>query len=285
MRSFAVLSLFAALALAQNASIPTGISSACSSFLTQLNSDDSLSSCTSSLISATQSFGPGGSGSASSSSVSSALDSLCGSTSSCSETSIRGTLANFYSACQTELTSSLNEDVLDYYDMLYTLPPMTQAICSKDDSGKYCATEITGTAPSASSLFSSNDQQVISPNFATLQSSNAAFLFLTPSLSSDKLCVPCTRNIIIPYISFESDISYAPGLPNSRLLGGQSALYEGVQNTCGASFLSGAVQAAGSLSGGVVAQHKSGAAPRAYGAHTGGIAALLGAFTVAMAAL
>ncbi|GJE88996.1 hypothetical protein PsYK624_050850 [Phanerochaete sordida] len=284
MKSFAVLSLFAAIALADS-SIPTGISSGCSSFMTKLDSDDSLSSCTDTLISATKSFGPGGSASTSASSVSSALDSLCGNTSACPETTIRSTLASFYSACEAELTSSVNKQVQEAYDALYVLIPLTTATCSKDDSGNYCATQIAGSAPSASSLYSSGDQQVVTPNFDALESSNAAFLFLSPSLSSDKLCTPCTRSIITSYISFESDISYAPGMSNSILLGGQSALYSAVQSTCGASFLSGAVQAAGSLSGGVISQHSSGAAPNAHGAHAGGIAALLGAVTVAMVAL
>jgi len=282
MKSFVALSLFATLALAQS-TIPSGISPACSSFLTQLDSDDSLSSCTSSLISATQAFGPGGSGSSSASSVNSALDSLCGSSSSCSETSTRSTLASFYSACQAELTSSPNKQVQQIYDILYILIPLRSATCSKDDNGQYCATEIAGSAPSASSLYSS-DQQVVTPNFDTLQSSNAAFLFLSPTLSSDKLCTSCTRNIVTSYISFESDIAYAPGLSNSILLSGQTPLYQALQNTCGASFLSGAVQAAGSLSGNVISQHQSGA-PRASSARAGGIAALLGAVTVAMAAL
>ncbi|EKM52395.1 uncharacterized protein PHACADRAFT_260741 [Phanerochaete carnosa HHB-10118-sp] len=283
MKSFAALSLFAVLALAQSP-IPSGISAPCSSYLTQLDSDDSLSSCTSSLMSATQSFGPGGSGSSSASSVSSALDSLCGSSSSCSETAIRSTLANFYSACQAELTSNLNTDVLDIYDVFYTLVPMLGAVCSKDENGQYCTTEIAGSPPSASSLFSSN-QQVVTPNFNTLQSSNAVFLFLSPNMSSTQLCTTCTRNTLTSFISFESDIAYAPGMPNSVLMSGQAPLYQAVQSKCGANFLNGAVQAAGSLSGSVIGQLGSGAAPRVSGAHTGGIAALLGAVTIAMVAL
>lgn len=250
--------------------------------MNKLDADTSLTSCTTSLVSATSAFGPGGSGSASASSVTSALDSLCSSSSACSETTIRGSLADFYAACQPELTSNLNKAVLEIYDVLYALVPLRDATCSKDDSGKYCVTEITGSAPSASSLYSSS-QQVITPNFDALESSNAAFLFLKPDLSSDKLCVPCTRSILTSYISFESDISYAPGLPNSVLLNGQSALYQAVTNTCGASFLSGAVQAAGSLSDGILG-HKSGAS-RSAGASAGGIAALLGAATFAIAAL
>ncbi|KIP03019.1 hypothetical protein PHLGIDRAFT_20325 [Phlebiopsis gigantea 11061_1 CR5-6] len=279
MKSFAVVSLLATLAVA---SIPTGISSGCSSYLTKLDSDTSLQSCLNSLANATAAFGPGGSGSASPDSVKSAISTLS-SGSSCSETTIRGTLTDFYGACQEELTSNLNAAAVQIYDVLYTIIPLVKAATSKDDSGNFCATEIAGTPPSASSLYST-EQTVVTPDFNTLQSSNAVFLFLTPSLFSDKLCTTCTRNIITSYISFESDISYAPGLPNSVLLKGQSALYQAVQSTCGATFLSGAVQAAGSLSDGLISGKTSGAS-RTVGASSGTIAALFGAAAVVAAAL
>lgn len=241
-----------------------------------------MRSCLSSLTNVTAAFGPGGSGSASSDSVKSAISTLS-SGSSCPETTIRGTLTDFYGACQEELTSNLNAAAVQIYDVLYTIIPLVNAATSKDDSGNFCATEIAGTAPSASSLYST-EQTVVTPDFNTLQSSNAVFLFLTPSLSSDKLCTTCTRNIITSYISFESDISYAPGLPNSVLLKGQSALYQAVQSTCGATFLSGAVQAAGSLSDGLISGKTSGAS-RTIGASSGTIAALFGAAAVVAAAL
>jgi hypothetical protein len=169
------------------------------------------------------------------------------------------------------------------YDLLYILMPLRTATCTKDDSSNYCATEIAGSAPAASSLFTSS-QEVITPNFDTLENSNAAFLFIKPDLSPDKLCTSCTRNVLTSYISFESDILYAPGIPQSILLNGQTALYQSVQKNCPPNFLNGAVQAAGSLSGGVIGNVKSGAAPRA-GASAGGVAALVGAISVAIAVL
>jgi len=48
---------------------------------------------------------------------------------------------------------------------------------------------------------------------------------------------------------------YGPGIGSSYLLSGQPALYAAINSECGASFLSGQVQAAGALS--------TGAAPRA----------------------
>ena len=47
-------------------------------------------------------------------------------------------------------------------------------------------------------------------------------------------------------------------IANSPLLGGQTDLYKAVTSECGSNFLSGAVQAAGGLSGCII----SGAAPR-----------------------
>jgi len=51
------------------------------------------------------------------------------------------------------------------------------------------------------------------------------------------------------YINFESDIPFAYPLNDSVLLGGQLSLYNAVQSKCSANFLSGAVTAAGGLSG------------------------------------
>lgn len=193
---------------------------------------------------------------------------------------MRTTLASFYTACQSELSSNLDQDVLKIYDIVYTISPLRDATCSKDESGKYCAAEITGNAPSPSSLYSGS-QKVVTPNYDTLKSSNAAFLFLQPTLSSDKLCTPCTRSIVTSYISFESNTLYAPGLGQSILLAGQGPLYTAVQSSCGASFLSGAVQAAGSLSNSII---DSGAPRTLPGSSAGALASLLGALTVALAA-
>lgn len=85
------------------------------------------------------------------------------------------------------------------------------------------------------------------------------------------------------YISFQSDIAYGPGLSRSLVLNGQPALYSAIQKTCGGSFLSGAVQAAGSLSDGILGGH-SGAASTLAASSTGAIASLFGAVAVFVAA-
>ncbi|OCH92537.1 hypothetical protein OBBRIDRAFT_811591 [Obba rivulosa] len=310
MKSLAVVAALVSVALAQSASpalIPTGISSGCSSFLTSLNQDSSLSNCTTPIIQATSAFGPGANSSStpSSSDVSSALDSLCSSSSTCDSSTIRSKLADFYSACSAELTSNLNQDVLRTYDVLYSLPPLSEAICAKDDSGEYCVSDLgsaggSSPAPSQSTLVSiaqnlwsaasgasSNtrrDQASIAvvPNVTTYEANNIVFLFLNPSLPSAQLCTPCARSIITSYISFESSTPYGPGLGSSQLLGGQSALYQAVQTTCGASFLSGAVQAAGGLSGGIL---KSNGAARTSLGNSGVVGTVVAAAALGVAAL
>jgi hypothetical protein len=280
MKSLALISLFAVGALAQSSLIPTGISDKCEAYLTKLNADTTLTTCASSINTATSAFAPGSSSSASSSTINSALNNLCSANNQCSEGAIRTILTELYSACQDDLVAKKNKQVVQIYDTVYTIPPMIQAACCKDDSGRYCATQIAGSAPSASSLYN-NAQSVITPNFDTLKSSNGAFLFLSSSLPKEQLCTSCTRSIITAYVSFESNQPYAPGISNSELLGGQAGLYQAVQDTCGATFLNGALQAAGGLAGGITSSFNS---PADRASVSGGLAALVGAVGVAFAA-
>jgi hypothetical protein len=85
------------------------------------------------------------------------------------------------------------------------------------------------------------------------------------------------------YFNFEKSVPYGPGLSNSPLLGGQSDLYDAVNNTCGKSFFGGAVQAAGGISGGLVG---SNAAPRSISQSFGGIiTAVMGTVAFGFAAI
>lgn len=291
MKAWVLISLFATLASAQSASpsssaaaskgsggaslIPTDISAGCSSFLTSLDSDSSLSTCTDSLLKSTADFGSGGTHSKAA--VTEAIDGICDGavSSACPDSTIRGKLADFYSACSAELTSSPNKQVRDLYDVLYTLLPMKLAICSKDDSGNYC-------------VFSGSDEKVSADlpaatddglDLSSISSSNLAFLFRTASMDSKALCTTCTRNIMSGYFNYESDAVYSPGLSNSQMLGGQTVLVGAIEQQCGANFLNGAVQAAGGIkSGGFT----SGAAQDRV---SGAVVALAGALTVAVSAL
>jgi hypothetical protein len=268
--------------------IPEGITPGCSSFLKGLDSDYSLNSCTSSLIAATSQFGPGQSTTPSSASINSALDSICSaSASTCNEQMIGGKLSSFYAACSAELTSNPNNDVLRTYDVFYAFIPFKKAVCSKSDSDKYCVMQESTYSSSASGVNKRATAQTpaIVPNTTTYRDSNLLFLFLTPQTPSTQLCTTCTRNILMSYITFETSVPYAPGLGKSPLMGGQPDLYNAVQSTCGKNFFSGAAQAAGGLSGGVLGN--SSAAPRSVSQGFMGIitGALMGVVALMVAAV
>jgi hypothetical protein len=154
------------------------------------------------------------------------------------------------------------------YEALYTILPLQQSICSKDDSGNYCVNGPSTTTRDFDEdasfsiskllalLYIKTDNGALTrrgeafvPNMAEISSSNSMFLFFTPSLSAAQLCVPCLRQIMSAYINFESDIPFPYGINSSVLLSGQLSLYNACQSKCPANFLSGAVTAAGGLSG------------------------------------
>ncbi|KAF7321104.1 hypothetical protein HMN09_00198100 [Mycena chlorophos] len=259
--------IFAASAAAQSSSsatatatanpyIPTGISPSCSSFLNTLNTDTSLSECTSAIIKASSEFGPAGnfSNGASKTDVSNALGNICSTstTSACPQSLITGKLANFYTECGPELISSPNAEVLTIYDTIYGFLPFLSSVCAKDDSGDWCVLNENTTTPSSAittrSLYRRDDSEVAyMPNAATINKENLLFLLLNGSLPEAQLCTSCTRSVLSSYVTFESSTNYAPGLAQSVLMSGQSTLYNSVLSTCGSSFLSGAVSAAGGL--------------------------------------
>lgn len=310
MKTIAAATLFASVALAQTVSlIPSGIGSSCSSFLDDFNKDTNLTTCTSALITASGAFAPTTNSSAttpSASDANTALAAVCAASTACSDTSVRSKLADFYQSCTDELTSSQNKDVIRTYDVLYSLIPLKNAVCSKDDSGNYCVSTIGSTTSQSASQLASIAQSIsvpasvassnarradaaqvvaaVAPNATTFASNNILFLLLQPSLSKDALCQTCTRNVITSYISFESATPYAPGLAASVLLSGQSALYQAVQSTCGSTFLSGAVAAAAGLSGGVVGQASDSGASRTILANSGVAGALVAAVAMVLGA-
>jgi hypothetical protein len=205
----------------------------------------------------------------------------------------------FYAACPTELTTNSDLNVVRIYDVLYSLLPLRTSVCSKDDSGNWCAkgpsakarelNEDAGSSVGISDIMAllyiknnngalrRRDQlAAIVPNLTTYHETNLPFSFFTPDLNATQLCVTCARQVLTAYINFESNIPYGPGLNNSELLSTQSALFSAVQTKCPANFLSGAVQAAGGLS-----DSSQSSAIAAYGAEYQHIIALMmGAVTL-----
>jgi hypothetical protein len=185
--------------------------------------------------------------------VTDTLTTICASSflSACPQSLITGKLASFYTACGPELTSSPNAEVKATYDIFYTVLPFLSAVCTKDDSGAWCAPQANTTATGLSASTSlAGSTTASTPNTAAISSNNILYLFTSPSLPKAQLCTDCTAAVLKSFMTFQASTNYAPGLGQSVFMSGQPALYSGVVATCGADFLSGAVAAAGSLSQG-----------------------------------
>jgi len=212
----------------------------------------------------------------------------------CPESLIRTQITSFYAACSTELTTDAVQAVRTIYDVLFALIPLQTSICSKDDSGNWCAHGPATTTRDfdEDASFSISDvlallyikidngaltrrDAAIVPDMNAITATNSQFLFFTPNLSAAQLCVTCLRQVLTAYINFESNIPFSYGINNSVLLGAQSALYNAVQSECPANFLNGAVKAAGGLSG-----SSSSAIPTYSAGYQSVIALVIGAVTM-----
>ncbi|EAL20062.1 hypothetical protein CNBF3880 [Cryptococcus deneoformans B-3501A] len=297
--------------------IPANITSSCSSFLSELNSDSTLSSCVTPLINATASFSPTAVASANltEDTINYTLASICKGTGGCDDSTIRKWLGKFYSECYAELTSSTgyNSEVRELYDILYVVNPLKAAVCAVDSSNQeYCVNEIVqsesissnstasnstaaddaSASTNATALFASfaaadsalspvevavsnlyievssaasslkkrfldtvlsrraaqsvNMATIITPNVTTYKNTNLPFLFLQSSMDSSALCTPCTREVMVAYIKWETQMPYALGLRQSPILGGQSALWSAINSTCGTAYVNAITSEVGS---------------------------------------
>jgi hypothetical protein len=186
--------------------------------------------------------------------VTAALKDVCGDSvaTACPTSVFASQITAFYAACSEELTSKPNADVVKIYDILYVVPPMREALCSKDDSGNWCVASAAAPAGSSAdslqaALYTKNGE-TYTPNTSTFTSNNIPFLFLNPDTTD--LCTTCTRNVLNAYIKHESNLPYASGLNKSPLLGKQGELFTSVTEKCGDNFMNSEVKAAGGLSSG-----------------------------------
>jgi hypothetical protein len=274
MKSLAVLSLFVSLAFAQSSTsslIPSGLSTNCQSFYTQLNANTSLLQSLQPVVSATAPL-DASSSTPSSSAITTALNSICSSSNTFDAPTIRSLLAQFQQACQSELTTSKIQQVILTYDSLYLLVPFQSSLCQKDTSGNYCVANTSSNTTKRASLDRRDSQEVFLPDASVFSGDNVAFLGLQPNLTAAQLCTPCTREVMNCYMTQLNDVPYAPGISNSVLLPGEPLLYSNINQKCGASFLGGEVQAAGGLA--------TGAAPRSV---DGGFALVSSAIAAAAA--
>jgi hypothetical protein len=94
-------------------------------------------------------------------------------------------------------------------------------------------------------MFSRQDQpaeqqtfaSIITPNTTTYRNTNLPFLFLQPTMKQSALCTPCTREVMVHYIKWETAFPYALGLSQSPILGGQSELWNAINGTCGQTYV------------------------------------------------
>jgi hypothetical protein len=82
-----------------------------------------------------------------------------------------------------------------------------------------------------------NFASVITPNMTTYRNTNLPFLFLQPNMKASALCTPCTREVMVSYIKWETAFPYALGLSQSPILGGQSELWNAINATCGQGYV------------------------------------------------
>jgi len=258
MKSLAVISLLTSLVLAQNPTnplIPSGISGPCQTFFTQLDANASLAEYLKPFVAAISPLIT--TADLTSTVVNSALDAICSSPDSNADTLLGSQLGQFQAGCQSELTS--NKDVILAYDVLYLLGPLKNVLCQKENS-KYCVASASSPATKRALLNRRADaQEAFTPNITAFQQDNIPFLGLQPSLSKDQLCVPCTRDVMTTYTTQMNKYPYAPGTGNSVLLASEPALYGAINSKCGASFLGGAVEAAGGLATGAAPRSADGA--------------------------
>lgn len=133
----------------------------------------------------------------------------------------------------TKTSTSLARRVLSY-------------VVSRQDASE---TESAGAA-NATSPNATLADTLIQPNVTTYKTTNLPFLFLQPTMSAAQLCTPCTRAVLVAYVKWEARQPYALGLSQSPILGGQLALWNAIEKTCGSAFTQAVTTEAGVLAAG-----------------------------------
>jgi len=237
MKSFSLVLLLAAAVFGQDNStanplIPESASSGCKAYLNSLNSDKTMQACIAPLLTATAKFQPSTASTANSGDVSWAMGQLCNSTYSCQQSDIQQTITAFYSACTAELASGSNQSIRTTFDLVYTLVPLRNAICSKDTDGQYCLnkaqSKTSGSTP---------DQTALQIQATDWVSTHLPYLFVGPDDAADTLCTTCTNQIMVAYVRFENLVPYPMGISNSLLLGDQKTLWNAIASKCPADFV------------------------------------------------
>nr|ADE10030.1 unknown [Tremella fuciformis] len=126
---------------------------------------------------------------------------------------------------------------------------------------------------------------IVYPNATTYRSLNLPFLFLQPTMKSSQLCTPCTREVMVSYVKFESAYPYSLGISASPILGGQSRLWTGINSTCGSTFINAIMSEAGTSNSLATDGSSSSGAQARYAGMGGAVVALVGGASALMALL
>lgn len=114
------------------------ISTGCAAFMSGLDADRNLKPCLAPLLNATNFFAEAMSRkNPSATALTDSLGRLCGPDAGCDAGLIRIRLSEFWDNCRAEIQAKQTK-VLETYDFLYLLNPFREAVCTKDDSSKYC---------------------------------------------------------------------------------------------------------------------------------------------------
>ena len=235
--------------------------------------------------------------SADTSALASSLDKLCAANG-CSNTFIRGRLTDFYGNCSVELADPSQEAVRNMYDILYTVIPLKEVVCTKDaTSDAYCVSALSHNASAATTAGSTGNNTIqlsnaaaktvadatttpeqyagahlsapslklitgesaalvkrapavttgsdgTYPNATTYRLTNLPYLFIQPSDPAAVLCSSCAKAVFSAYAEWETQTTYALGLSESPILGGQAAIWEAAAKTCGTTWINTIVNAA-----------------------------------------
>jgi len=258
-----------------NSLIPANVSPGCQTSLSNLNTDSNLKGCISSIVSATSAVTNQASSSLSSSTVTNALDSLCSAQASCSTTGLRQLLTDVGVQCASDFDNS--NVVSGTYDILYTLLPLWDAMCTKDtSSGSYCAAQASSTGNQTLDLSGYNPELLFGSPIGDFGADSLPFFFVPSDAPSSLLCSQCFTGVMQSYISFEAILQYEMGVNQSPLLQNQGQLWKAFHSQCGTS-------AAGTIAINAGAAPKEGAAPARPAAHAGalvGLALFVGALVL-----
>jgi hypothetical protein len=218
------------------------VTDGCKTFLQSFNADSKISSVLAPLLTATARFNPSSGQQSIKADVTWALNELCDPKAAFKASDIQTTVTNYYSACQSDMVSGNQPDLTRTFELLYALPPLRNAVCSKDATGAYCLSSAKKNGGHADTQAPTN--QV---NLQSWSSSHIHYLFINADETPEQLCTACTKQVLTAYVSYENVLPFPMGMSSSVLLKDQKALWSAITAKCPADFTQGILSAANAV--------------------------------------